>query len=40
MDKIMILYLLFWGAILGLLIYFLLQRIETKKKEDFDQRDN
>jgi len=34
------LYGLFWGGILIILIYLIFRRIDRKKKEDFEDRDN
>jgi preprotein translocase subunit YajC len=35
-----ILYGLFWVALLLLLIYFAIRRVEAKQHEDFEKRDN
>ena len=35
-----VLYALFWLVLLILLIYFIIKRIEAKKTEDFEKRDN
>ena len=32
--------LLFWGLMLILLVYFTLEQLEKRSKEDFDDRDN
>lgn len=32
--------LTFWGALIGVIIYLIIQRIKEKKKEDFEDRDN
>ncbi len=33
-------YFLFWVFITVTIIYFIVKRIKTKKKEDFEKRDN
>jgi len=35
-----VLYVLFWLVLLILLLYFIIKRIEAKKTEDFEKRDN
>ena len=37
---ISVLYVLFWVSLLVILIYLAIKRIETKKHEDFEKRDN
>lgn len=31
---------LFWGLLIGAIVYLIIKRIEDKKKEDFEDRDN
>jgi hypothetical protein len=31
---------LFWSLLIGTIIYLIVKRIEDKKKEDFEDRDN
>jgi hypothetical protein len=41
-DKIIIMsiQILIWAAVLIILIYLVIRRIEIKKREDFEDRDN